>query len=318
MNIDALIGHTGFVGQTLSRQYSFTAHFNTSNIDTIVGQQFGTLVCAAAPGSMFAANREPDRDRNQIDALIERLDRVGARRFVLISSIAVLADFAGGDDEGTQAFQQHVAYGHHRRLLETFCETHFSNCLVVRLPALFGSGLRKNFIFDLLNPIPSMLTTPRLEALLEVSPINMRDALLQLYEPDTFGMYIVDRVAVNRHPQRFDLEASVRATGMSSVQFHNPDTTYQYYDLARLWSDIELVMKFGLHHVHLATEPLRAGEIYSRLLGDEMPKNNAQLHHEDMRTRHASIWGRNGNYLEDACAVLDKLETFFAAQRGST
>jgi hypothetical protein len=316
MNIDALIGHTGFVGKTLCRQHRFVSHFNTSNIEAIDGRQFDTLVCAAAPGSMFSANREPDRDRSQIDALIERLDRVSARRFVLISSIAVLANFAGGDDEDTQAFQEHLAYGRHRRLLEVFCETRFSNCVVVRLPALFGPGLRKNFIFDLLNPVPSMLTRPRLDAMLEKSPVNMRDALIGLYEPDTFGMFTVDRAAINRHPYRIDLEAAVLASGMSSAQFHNPDTTYQYYDLSNLWFDIELATKFGLHHVHLATEPLHASEIYYRLLGSDMPKSDARIHREDMHTRHAAVWGRAGRYLEDACTVLDKLGAFFAAHRG--
>ena len=90
----AVIGHTGFVGGTLARQHAFAAHFNSSNIDTIVGQVFDTLVCAAAPGSMLTANRQPDQDRAQIDALIDCLDGVRARHFVLISSIAVLADFA--------------------------------------------------------------------------------------------------------------------------------------------------------------------------------------------------------------------------------
>ena len=102
---------------------------------------------------MFTANRDPDRDRAAIEALTDRLDGVTARRFVLISSIAVLADFAGRDVEGTDAFQEDLAYGRHRRALEAFCEDRFDNCLVVRLPALFGPGLRKNFIFDLMNPV---------------------------------------------------------------------------------------------------------------------------------------------------------------------
>ncbi|SHN55994.1 hypothetical protein [Erythrobacter sanguineus] len=127
-----LIGHSGFVGGALLRQARFAACFNSATIAAIEGQSFGTLVCAAAPGSMFEANRAPTRDAAQIDALIARLSGVRAERFVLISSIAVLADFAGGDDEATQAFQQTLAYGRHRRALEAFVERHFANSLIIR------------------------------------------------------------------------------------------------------------------------------------------------------------------------------------------
>ena len=315
MSIDGLIGHSGFVGGTLSLQHAFAARFNTSNIDAIVDQQFDTVVCAAAPGSMFTANRDPERDRAQIDALIERLDKVRTRRFVLISSIAVLADFAAGNDESTQAFQEELPYGRNRRALEAYCETRFSDCLIVRLPALFGPGLRKNFIFDLMNPLPSMLAPARLESLTGLLPASLRDAMARLYAPDPNGMCSIDRDALNKDSCRRDLEEAVRAVKMSATQFHNPDTTYQYYDLANLWRDMEIAAKFELRHVHLATEPLRAGDIHARLLGSDMPSSDARLHREDMHTRHASLWGREGPYLEDAATVLDRLNSFFISQR---
>jgi len=185
---DGLIGHTGFVGSALLRQARFAACFNSANIATIAGQAFGTLVCAAAPGSMLEASRAPERDAAQIDALIARLATVRAERFVLISSIAVLADFAGGDDEATQAFQQELAYGRHRRALEAFVEENFPGSLIIRLPALFGAGLRKNFLFDLMNPVPSLLTEAK------------RDALIGALEAvgagtDNLGVAVEDRVA---------------------------------------------------------------------------------------------------------------------------
>ncbi|MFN7611407.1 MAG: hypothetical protein ACK5QX_10810, partial [bacterium] len=184
MRYDSLIGDTGFVGSTLSSQHSFSAKFNSRNINTIGEYRFDTVVCAAAPGSMLQANRAPERDRAAIEALTAQLRSVVARRFVLISSIAVLADFAGGDDEGTQAFEETLAYGRHRRQLEAFCESHFENCLVVRLPALFGPGLRKNFVFDLMNPVPTLLPEARLETLLERLPPMLREALAARYAPD--------------------------------------------------------------------------------------------------------------------------------------
>jgi len=318
MSIDALIGHSGFVGGALSLQHTFEAHFNTKNIDSIVGHDFDTLVCAAAPGSMFVANREPERDREQIDALIERLHGVSAKRFVLISSIAVLADLAAGYEESTHAYQETLAYGRHRRELEAFCESHFENCLVVRLPALFGLGLRKNFIFDLLNPIPTLLTQARLETLLHKLKPTLRDTLARLYVPDNSGIHTINRVALDSAPVRPALEAAVREIEMSATQFHNPNSTYQYYDISKLWQDIGLAAKFSLNHVHLAPEPLRAGDIHAHLLGTDMPCGDARLHREDVHTRYSALWGRDGPYIEDAGSVLDKLEAFFVAQRRNT
>ena len=316
MNTDAIIGHTGFVGQTLAKQHSFSAHFNTSNISDISDREFDTLVCAAAPGSMFAANREPLRDREQIDGLIDSLNEVRARRFILVSSIAVLENFAGGDDEGTNAFQEELAYGRHRRALEAFVEESFKDSLIVRLPALFGPGLRKNFIFDLLNPIPTMLTEAKLEGLSAALGSSLFAQLNTLYELDPVTrMMKLDRAALNADPMRASLEEAAITHGFAATQFHNPETTYQYYNMNRLWSDIDVAVQAGLSHIHLVSEPLKAATIHRRLTGRDMPESDARQHHENMRTRHGELWGKQGPYLEDADTVLDQLAAFYASKQ---
>lgn len=313
---DALIGHTGFVGGALLRQAAFVQCYNSANIASISGQSFGTLVCAAAPGSMLEANRTPERDAAQIEGLIAHLEGVRAERFVLISSIAVLADFAGGDDEGTTAFQDTLAYGRHRRRLEAFVEERFARSLIVRLPALFGPGLRKNFLFDLMNPVPSMLPEARHAALVAALPASLAGWVETLYTPDPVtGMLRLDRPALNAAPRRAALEDAVTALGFAATQFHHPDTTYQYYDTRRLWQDIGIALEAGLTHLHLTAEPLTAAAIHQRLTGRAMPDTPARLHREDMRTRHADLWGASGPYQFSAAATLDALAAFFASER---
>ncbi|MCX9147992.1 hypothetical protein [Erythrobacter sp. WG] len=313
-----LIGHTGFVGGALLRQARFDACFNSANIAAIDGQTFGTLVCAAAPGSMLEANRAPERDAAQVDALIARLERVTAQRLVLISSIAVLADFAGGDDETTQAFQQDLAYGRHRRALEAFVESRFPDSLIVRLPALFGAGLRKNFLFDLMNPVPSMLPEAKLAALADALRGDLGAWLRSLYAPDpATGMLRLDRAALGADPRRADLEAALEVMGATAVQFHHPGTTYQYYSIDRLWQDIGFALAAGLKHLHLAPEPLTAAAIHQRVMGRAMPQTSARVHREDMHTRHAGLWGAEGPYQFDAARTLDRLADFVAVQGGA-
>jgi hypothetical protein len=311
-----LIGHTGFVGSALRRQTAFAACYNSQNIGAIEGQAFGTLICAAAPGSMLEANLAPERDAEKIDALIAQLSTARAERFVLISSIAVLADFAGGDDEGSQAFQQDLAYGRHRRALEAFVEGHFPGSLVVRLPALFGHGLRKNFLFDLLNPVPSMLSAAKHDALRSALDPALAAWAGALYSPDAAtGLLRLDRAALNTDRRRAALEDAVTALGLSATQFHHRETTYQYYPIDRLWQDIGIALKAGLSHLHLVAEPLTAAAIHAALLGHEMPDTPARLHREDMRTRHADLWGAEGPYQFDAATTLDRLAAFFAREK---
>lgn len=315
-NGTGLIGHTGFVGGALLRQARFAACFNSATIAAIAGQSFGTLVCAAAPGSMLEANRAPERDAAQIDGLIAQLSRVQAERFVLISSIAVLADFAGGDDETTQAFQQELAYGRHRRKLEAFVESAFPGSLIIRLPALFGPGLRKNFLFDLLNPVPTLLTEAKRDALIGALDPVLAAWMAELYAPDAVtGMLKLDRAALNGDRRRAALEDALTALGASATQFHHRDTTYQYYPVDRLWQDIGIALDAGLSHLHLVAEPLGAAAIHAALTGRAMPDTPARLHREDMRTRHAVLWGAEGPYQFSAAATLDRLASFFASER---
>ena len=147
---DALIGYTGFVGSTLLRHRDFDARFNSKNIEQIAGQTFDLVVCAGAPAEKWKANRDPDTDRAAIDRLCAALDGVRARRFVLISTVDVYPEPRDVDESTEIDRAAGHAYGRHRLLLEDVVRARFDAC-VVRLPALFGHGLKKNALYDLLH-----------------------------------------------------------------------------------------------------------------------------------------------------------------------
>lgn len=148
---DALIGFSGFVGQTLLRQRAFDDLYRSTNIGTIDGRAFGTVVCAGAPAQKWLANRDPEDDRRKIDALIERLDTIDCRHFTLISTVDVFGRPVGVDEASEVDENGLHAYGLNRRRLEQFVASRFDDHLIVRLPGLVGPRLRKNVIFDLLN-----------------------------------------------------------------------------------------------------------------------------------------------------------------------
>jgi hypothetical protein len=311
MSVDGIIGYSGFVGGNLLRQHEFAGRFNSRNIDDSAGAAFDTLVCAAAPGSMFEANTFPDRDLEKIEALCRKLAGIRARRFVLVSSIAVLADFAGQDDETTAAFQTELAYGRHRRLLETFCAEHFDGALILRLPALFGAGLKKNFLFDLLNPTPSMLNGAKMEQALAAVSAHDGAVLRQVYSlnPQN-GMFVLDRPGLLGSGAQTRIEDALERNALTAVQFTNRDSTFQHYGVDRLWQDVEAASAKGIDVLHLAPEPVVAARIHRLATGREMPETGARVHHEDMRTLHADLRGRGGPYLEDAQEVAARVTAF--------
>jgi nucleoside-diphosphate-sugar epimerase len=146
----ALIGHTGFVGGNLLAQTTFTHCYHSKNIESIAGQEFELAVCCAAPAEKWRANREPQADWANLERLMSCLKTMKAARLILISTVDVFPVPHGVDEDSPVHVADATPYGKHRYLLEEFARERF-NTLVVRLPGLFGPGLKKNVIFDFLH-----------------------------------------------------------------------------------------------------------------------------------------------------------------------
>lgn len=146
----AIIGHTGFVGGNLVTQVEFDARYNSSNIEDIAGRSYDLVVCSGARAEKWRINQEPERDRAELQRLQDCLRAAHIEQLVLISTVDVYPE-PFGVDEGTPIdVDAASAYGRHRRELELWAESNFDT-VVVRLPGLFGRGLKKNAIYDLLH-----------------------------------------------------------------------------------------------------------------------------------------------------------------------
>jgi nucleoside-diphosphate-sugar epimerase len=148
----ALIGHTGFVGGNLQPQAEFDAVYHSATIETLRGQACDLIVCAGAPAVKWVANADPDADWANLARLIDVIRSAPCRSLVLISTVDVYASPIGVDERTVpDATRTGNAYGYHRRQLELAVQATEADVTIVRLPALFGEGLKKNVIYDLLH-----------------------------------------------------------------------------------------------------------------------------------------------------------------------
>lgn len=151
MNLpNALIGYTGFVGGNILSQHSFDFLYNSKNIEEIQGKNFDTVVCAGVPAVKWLANKEPKSDLANITRLMDSLKTVSAKKIILISTVDVYPKTTGVDENFIIDKNELQPYGKHRRILEEFIENNFDS-LIVRLPGLFGPGLKKNPLYDLIH-----------------------------------------------------------------------------------------------------------------------------------------------------------------------
>lgn len=147
----ALIGSTGFVGGNLARQRSFTDGFDSRTAPSIAGRHYDLVVFSAAKAEKWRINQDPEADLAHIAELEALLSSFTTDRLVLISTVDVYKDPRGVDELTPIDTDGLQPYGLHRYRLEQFAANQHPGALVVRLPGLFGPGLKKNVIFDLLN-----------------------------------------------------------------------------------------------------------------------------------------------------------------------
>jgi nucleoside-diphosphate-sugar epimerase len=251
-----LIGHTGFVGGNLARAHAFDEHYNSKNFREMTGKRFDLVVCAGVSAVKWLANREPERDWAGIAALLEVLETVQAERFVLISTVDVLPAPLAADEATAIDPEGGQPYGRHRFAIERFVAERWADHLILRLPGMFGPGLRKNALYDLLHD--------------------------------------------------------------NQVENIDPDGVFQFYDVRWTWADAERARARGLRLLHLATAPLRLGDLAERHYGRALPPRPGPHARYDLRSRHAAAWGRDDGYLYGAAQVEAALADWLASERSAT
>ncbi|MCA3181247.1 MAG: NAD-dependent epimerase/dehydratase family protein [Burkholderiaceae bacterium] len=159
--MNGLIGHTGFIGGHLARQRRWDACFSRANLDALRGSSFDLLVCAALPSDRWRANANPAGDHSNMMSLANALAEVRAERFVFVSTTDVYPVPVAVDEATPFESPRHRAYGEHRLEFERIVAGQFPDCRIVRLPTVFGTGMRRNVLLDLIRRVDLDGVDPR-------------------------------------------------------------------------------------------------------------------------------------------------------------
>jgi nucleoside-diphosphate-sugar epimerase len=147
----AVVGSTGFVGSNLMRQVEVDDGYNSKNVEEIAGKSYDLVFCAGARAEMWKINADPETDRANNLRLMSNLAKAKIKTLVLISTVGVFpSPIIDVNEDSPIDTSKLPPYGLHHLEIEQFCSKHFDTT-IVRLPGLFGRGLKKNIIYDLLH-----------------------------------------------------------------------------------------------------------------------------------------------------------------------
>ena len=79
------------------------------------------------------------------------LKNISTKHFVHISTIDVYDDKLEANEKSLVNVKKLDNYGYNRYQFEEFVKNNFNKYHIIRLPMLFGKGLKKNILYDLLN-----------------------------------------------------------------------------------------------------------------------------------------------------------------------
>ena len=306
----SLVGYTGFVGSNLAACYPFDGLYHTKNIREAYGTRPELLVYAGIRAEKFLADRNPEQDFKTMEEAVGIIERIGPGRLVLISTVDVYENPQGADERAKLTRAGLRPYGANRLWLEKAVRERWPDALILRLPALFGKNLKKNFLFDILHPVPSVLSSGKFRELSGKIPDLGHD-----YRQEENGFFRCIWQEGSR--ERKALWQKLKSVGFCALQFTDSRSRFQFYSLKYLWGDILKALEMEIPYLNLASEPIIASELYTYLTGgcfaNHLPGMPADY---DFRSIYADAWGGKNGYLYSADRMREEIRDFVKEERG--
>lgn len=299
----AVVGNTGFVGSNICLMGEIDRGFNSKNIEEAYGLKPDLLIYAGLRAEKYLANNAPKKDAGLVLQAEDNIKKIEPRQLVLISTVDVFKNPVDVDEDTKIEINGLHAYGLNRYKLECWVRENYQNALIVRLPGLFGVNLKKNFIYDYINIIPSMLMQDRFEELLK------RDAgLRKYYELQDNGYYKC--IGLNGKDKDL-LKNRFKNLGFTALNFTDSRSVFQFYPLRRLWNDIQIALRNNIRLWHAATEPVSAKELYYFLENEDFSNvlDGAPVYY-NYKTKYANLFRGENGYICSKNQVLELIKGF--------
>jgi nucleoside-diphosphate-sugar epimerase len=150
----AIVGSTGFIGSNLvnffrENQINVEQFNSFSQHEDFLQMQSEILFIAAPNAEKWKANAHPASDLYSINKLISNLRSCNQPKEIILFSTVDVYKNKTNCNESSYGFETIEPYGRNRRYFEESCLEIFPNIQIMRLPALIGTGLKKNVLFDL-------------------------------------------------------------------------------------------------------------------------------------------------------------------------
>lgn len=301
----ALVGYTGFVGSNIYEKGKdfITDVYNSKNISEAFGTCPDLLIYSGLRAEKYLANNDPEADMAAIKEAEENIRKIDPEKLVLISTIDVLKDPNGKDEDCIVDTMDLHPYGYDRYQLELWVRKHYPDALIIRLPGLFGKNIKKNFIYDYINVIPFMLKENKFTEL-----SDQDERLKDYYVKQKNGFYKCKELT---DEEKILLKQIFQNLNFTALHFTDSRNVYQFYPLDRLWNDIQIALKNDVLLFHPATEPISAGELYTYLTGKEFV--NEIVDHPvyyDYRSKYAKLFGGDNGYILNKEELMKKIKEF--------
>lgn len=299
----SIVGYTGFVGSNIDLKGIIDEKYNSKNIQDAYGTEPEILIYSGVRAEKFLANKEPQKDYEIVKEAFENIKKINPKKVVLISTIDVYKNPINVDENSEIDTENLHPYGLNRYYLEKWVEERFDDYLIVRLPGLYGENIKKNFIYDLINIIPSMLTKEKFNEL-----CSKDEYIKNYYKEQDNGFYKCIEIDGE---ERIRLKEYFKNIGFSALNFTDSRASFQFYNLAYLWEHIQIALNKGVRVLNISTEPVTINEIYKSIYNKEFSNEVAQIvPNYDYKTIHCSEFGGKDGYIFDKEFVINDIKEF--------